>query len=237
MSQRQRDEIRAALNIIRDLRSAADDSMEVEWSDEKMEVESSSGDGSASAVAGVDVTRKIALPEWKNFCGNVGRKPELVTPTCVIDFPYEDAKGLKLARDKRLLERMYCFKEAEDDRRVVLHVHTLLEWGQRNDKSPSERAQKVTSVNVRHEWIGAKGSKQEEESSSVVPVGEKLKYKWRDIFRKDGGKSLEWKPAEQKSMPHIEKNDEKTKDTYNEVSILRSSHFHSETDVLRHSME
>jgi hypothetical protein len=233
LPQTQQDEIRAALDIIRDLRSAADDSMEVEWSDEKMEVESSSGDGSASGVAGADVTRKIALPEWKTFCGNVRRKPELVTPTCVIDFPYEDDKGLKLAKDRRLLERMYCFKDAQTDRRVVVHVHTLLEWGQRNSKTPPERAKKVTSVNVRHAVKEAKKFEQEggDKRYAVVPVGEKLKYKWRDIFRNDEGRSLEWMWADPKSMPHIEKKDEKTRDTYDEVSIRRASHFHTEAGV------
>jgi hypothetical protein len=236
LTQTQRNEIRAALDIIRALRSAEDHSMEVELSDEKMEVESGE-EASGSALVGADVTRKVLLTDWKMFCGKVRRKS--VQPTCVIDFPYGDDKDLKLMGDKCLLERMYCFKDVEeDDRRVVLHVHTLLEWGQRNNKKLAERAQKVTSVNVRHAVKEGNGFKQESgaESFPVVPVGPKLRYKWRDIFRNDGGSSLEWVWAEPKSMPRSENKDEKIRDAYEEVSILRISPFHSEAGVPSHSI-
>jgi len=230
MSQRQRDEIRAALNIIRDLRSAADDSMEVERSDETAEAESDE-EASGSAVAGSAVTRKVEFQGWKKFCSNVRR--ESVQPTCVIDFPYGDDKGLKLEGDNRLLERMYCFKDAQTDRRVVVHVHTLLEWGQRNSKTPPERAKKVTSVNVRHAVKERNGFKQEgsKESFRVVPVGPKLRDKWRDTFRNDGGSSLEWVWADRKSMPRSENRDEKIREAYDEVSILQASHFHPKAGV------
>mgnify|MGYP001027568484 CR=1 FL=1 len=224
------EEVKLALEIICDLRSAEDHAMEVESSDEKMEVESGQED-LGSVLVGADVTRKVLLTDWKRFCGKVSRKS--VQPTCVIDFPYGDDKGLKLEGDNRLLERMYCFKDAQTDRRVVVHVHTLLEWGQRNSKTPPERAKKVTSVNVRHAVKEAKGFEQEggAESYPVVPVGEKLKYKWRDIYRKDGGRSLEWVWADRKSMPPIENRDEKIREAYDEVSILQASHFHPKAGV------
>jgi len=225
------EEVKLALEIICDLRSAEDHAMEVESSDEKMEVESGQED-LGSVLVGADVTRKVLLTDWKRFCGKVSRKS--VQPTCVIDFPYGDDKGLKLMGDKCLLERMYCFKDVEeDDRRVVLHVHTLLEWGQRNNKTLAERAQKVTSVNVRHAVKERNGFKQEgsKESFRVVPVGPKLRDKWRDTFRNDGGSSLEWVWADRKSMPRSENRDEKIREAYDEVSILQTSHFHPKAGV------
>ena len=223
ISQTQRDEIRAALNIIRDLRSAADDSMEVERSDETAEAESDE-EASGSAVAGSAVTRKGEFQGWKKFCSNVRRKS--VQPTCVIDFPYGDDKGLKLAGDNRLLERMYCFKDAENDTRVVLHVHTILEWGNRRSKTPSQRAQRVTSVNVRHAVKEAKGFKQEggAESYHVLP-GRKLRKEWRGIFKKGRGKTLEWEWATSTSMPLSEDTDSRTREAYNEVCYPRPSFF------------
>ena len=63
---------------------------------------------------------------------------------------------LNLSGDERLLERLYCFEDHEDDahqllggerRRVILKVHTLLKWGDRGDKLYL-RAVKVTAVKV-----------------------------------------------------------------------------------------
>ena len=71
MSQRQRDEIRAALNIIRDLRSAADDSMEVERSDETAEAESDE-EASGSAVAGSAVTARWSFKAGRSFAVTSG---------------------------------------------------------------------------------------------------------------------------------------------------------------------
>ena len=55
-------------------------------------------------------------------------------PTCVLDFAYADHGGLELSPDNpddRLLERLYCFEDREDDahqllggrRRRVIHIH------------------------------------------------------------------------------------------------------------------
>ena len=56
--------------------------------------------------------------------------------------------------DDRLLERMYCFHDPldRDPRKclVVVHVHTLLRWGDRLRLTAAERLQAVTSVNARH---------------------------------------------------------------------------------------
>ena len=164
--------------------------MEVERSDETAEAESDE-EASGSAVAGSAVTRKVEFQGWKKFCSNVQR--ESVQPTCVIDFPYGDDKGLKLAGDNRLLERMYCFKDAENDTRVVLHVHTILEWGNRRSKTPSQRAQRVTSVNVRHAVKEAKGFKQEggAESYPVVTCwGEAEDRNGEGIYRKGRRKDV-----------------------------------------------
>jgi len=92
---------------------------------------------------------------WREFC----RRD--VAPTCVLDFPFADhgGVGLKLPKepvDERLLERLYCFEDHEDDahhllggrrRRVILKVHTLCKWRDRGDKLYL-RASKVTAVKV-----------------------------------------------------------------------------------------
>jgi len=43
----------------------------------------------------------------------------------------------------KLLERMYCFKGVEESTRVVVHVHTLIRWGDRGKLHPNIRARKV----------------------------------------------------------------------------------------------
>ena len=91
---------------------------------------------------------------WREFCRRN------VAPTCVLDFPFADHGAdhgrLNLSGDERLLERLYCFEDHEDDahqllggerRRVILKVHTLLKWGNRSDKLYL-RAVKVTAVKV-----------------------------------------------------------------------------------------
>ena len=65
---------------------------------------------------------------WREFCKRD------VAPTCVLDFAYADHGGLELSPDNpddRLLERLYCFEDREDDahqllggrRRRVIHIH------------------------------------------------------------------------------------------------------------------
>ena len=92
--------------------------------------------------------------EWQAFSRRVADGS--ATPSCVIDFPYADngTDGLNLKGDDRLLERMICLRDPLDrDPRnslVVVHVHTLLPWGDRLKVKTAERLQAVTSVNVRH---------------------------------------------------------------------------------------
>ena len=86
--------------------------------------EDSAGDG--------EDKRSFGAPrDWLQFCQQVAEGS--ATPSCVIDFPYADAGGLNLQGDARLLERMYCFHDPLDmnptRRLVVVHVHTLLLWG------------------------------------------------------------------------------------------------------------
>jgi len=223
------EEVKLALEIICDLRRAREDSMEVETANEHMEVETSqSGNRSESAAK-----RKVDYPAWRTFCQNVKK----VTPTCVIDFPYGDeGEGkLNLQGDARLLERMYCFKDGED-RRVVLHVHTLLEWGRRNEKPLKDRASRVTSVNVRHAKKETKVFKQDGggESLHVLPEQVKLRYKWRDIFKEGKGKSLEWEWQRPKSMPLIEKKEPRVRDSYEEVLVPRFFCFCVESCTAEH---
>ena len=91
--------------------------------------------------------------DWQAFCRRVAEGA--ATPSCVIDFPYADtgAGGLNLQGDDRLLERMVCFHDrqrgAPEAWLVVVHVHTLLRWGDRLRLTAAERLQAVTSVNAR----------------------------------------------------------------------------------------
>ena len=92
--------------------------------------------------------------DWQAFAQRVQQGK--ATPSCVIDFPYADngKNGLNLEGDDRLLERMFCFHDravgTPDQWLVVVHVHTLLRWGDRLRFKTAERLQSVTSVNVRH---------------------------------------------------------------------------------------
>ena len=91
--------------------------------------------------------------DWDSFCERV-RKGR-ATPSCVIDFPFQDFGGdghcLNLEGDERLVERMYCFHDPDDkspgEQMVAIHVHTLQKWGQR---TPGASLTEVTSVNARH---------------------------------------------------------------------------------------
>ena len=116
------------------------------------------------AIAATDVTEALDAGaatrsfdsgrDWQAFCRRVEQRT--ATPSCVIDFQYADngEHGLNLQGDDRLLERMYCFHDplVRDPRKwlVVVHVHTLVRWGDRLQWKTAERLQTVTSVNVRH---------------------------------------------------------------------------------------
>jgi hypothetical protein len=157
----------------------------------------------AASTAGSDgvdevraATRELKFTEWKNFCGDARRNR--MVPTCVIDFPFSDNQSLEVA----LLERMYCFKGVDDDRRVVLHVHTVVPWCDRG-KDARTRAIKVTSVNVRHADRKGGVFKQEtgDVSTGIVPVDVKLKYGWKTFLEEGKGAQLEWQWGTHKSMP------------------------------------
>lgn len=51
--------------------------------------------------------------------------------------------GRTMQGNDKLLERMYCFKEVDEDTRMVIHVHTLVRWGDRAKLHPNSRARKV----------------------------------------------------------------------------------------------
>ena len=81
--------------------------------------------------------------DWQAFAQRV--KQGKATPSCVIDFPYADngKNGLNLKDDDRLLERMFCFHDravgTPDQWLVVVHVHTLLRWGDRGTVAAAKR--------------------------------------------------------------------------------------------------
>ena len=193
-----RDEVKAALELM----SGTDDAYA--WP---------SAAGDEGEVDGAAATRELKFTDWKKFCGDVRRKR--MVPTCVIDFPYTDGNSLQ----DPLLERMYCFKGADEDRRVVLHVHTVLPWCNRGAE-PKKRATKVTSVNVRHAEGKGGVFKQEkgDVSMGVLPVADKLKYSWKTLLKEGKGARLEWQWGTATSMPAGEKNDlPATVSAYDEV--------------------
>ncbi|KAJ1484587.1 hypothetical protein T484DRAFT_1796551 [Baffinella frigidus] len=153
--------------------------------------------------------RQLNFYGWDGFCKSA--RMGNVTPTVIIDFPYADQGGLDLAGDQRLLERMYVFKDTSegDGKRVVLHVHTPLRWGERGGVTLQERVKKVTSVNVRHAVRGAERFEQEQGKLKMplVPLAPQLESGWRDIWRAgDGSFEMKctwlWQKAE--SMPTVE---------------------------------
>lgn len=164
-------------------------------------------------------TRQVFLPDWKKFCAKAGKKVPTVVPTCVIDFPFADDGGLNLQGDNRLLERMYCFRDTEENSRVVLHVHTLLPWGERGTKTLQGRAAKVTSVNVRHAAKTTAFFEQEGGGLSVgiVPVLPKLKHQWRKLWNDGSGANLEWRWEDAQSRPLSEDRQQHATTSYAEV--------------------
>ncbi|KAJ1489876.1 hypothetical protein T484DRAFT_3418618 [Baffinella frigidus] len=193
-----RDEVKAALELMRD-------------TDDAYAWPSAAGNGGEGD--GEAARRELKFTEWKKFCGDVHGKR--MVPTCVIDFPYTDGTSLQ----DPLLERMYCFKGVDEDRRVVLHVHTVIPWCNR-DADPKKRAIKVTSVNVRHAEGKGGVFKQEkgDVSMGVLPVEDKLKKSWKTLLKEGKGARLEWQWGTAKSMPVDEKNNlSATVSAYDEV--------------------
>ncbi len=143
---------------------------------------------------------------WREFCKRD------VTPTCVLDFAYADhgRGGLNLSPDDRLLERLYCFEDLEDDmhlllggrrRRVILKVHTLRKWRERGDKL-IERASKVTAVKVMYAyWNGTMFEMDRQSELKILPVSEQLQDKWRDAYCQKRYGEIEWEWRKAGSMP------------------------------------
>ena len=154
--------------------------------------------------AGGGAERKVNFYGWRQFCTNA--RKGIAVPTCVIDFPYADKDkeglGLDLKGNKRLLERMYVFKDLDADTRVVVHAHTLVEWGKRGNRA-KRAISKVTSVNVRHAQQAGGSFKQEpgKLSMPLVPVNDKIADSWRQRWREGRGATLEWKWEDPKSLP------------------------------------
>ena len=154
-----------------------------------------------------DGARNFGHPrEWGQFCQRVLKGT--ATPSCVIDFPYADAgqRGLNLQGDDRLLERMFCFHDPLDQdpsrRMVVLHVHTLLRWGDRMQWTAASRLQEVTSVNARHATRPAVGGTWTQERCKffVVPKNKSLQA-WQTLFTSGGKGRIVWSPYTAGSVP------------------------------------
>jgi CHAT domain-containing protein/tetratricopeptide (TPR) repeat protein len=163
---------------------------------------------------------------WHEFCKRD------VAPKCVLDFGYTDRGrgGLNLLPDDKLLERVYCFEDLEDDmhlllggerRRVILKVHTLRKWRQREDKL-YERASKVTAVKVMYAYWNANTKMFEMDRQSelkILPVSKTLVEKWRDSYHHNRYDEIEWEWRIPDSMPSLDhdKGDGEVKRLYDEV--------------------
>ena len=151
--------------------------------------------------------RQLNFYSWGDFCKSA--RTGGVEATVVIDFPYADEGGLNLDRDDRQLERMYVFKDVSqgDDKRVVLHVHTPIRWGDRGGMTLQERVKHVTSVNVRHAVRVAKLFEQEQGNLKMplVPVSPLLETGWRDMWL-DGSfaRKCTWLWGKAESIPSVE---------------------------------
>ena len=167
-----------------------------------------------------------SLDEWRAFVQRLVSKQAFAS--CVIDFPFADATdgGLNLLGDKRLLERMCCFHDPEADvpsdwgrqekrrRRtwlVVVHVHTLLEWGVCKKWKEAEPLREVTSVNVRHAtWVARSGWQQERRKLKLVPQNRTLSQNWRTFWRQGQKDKIVWDPHDDISVPDDDHNAQRT---------------------------
>jgi len=178
------------------------------------------GDGAAP-------TRQLNFYSWDGFCTSARKGG--VEATVIIDFPYADQGGLDLEGDQRLLERMYVFKDASagSDRRVVLHVHTPLRWGERGGVTVQERVKLVTSVNVRHAVRGAERFEQEQGNLKMplVPLAAQLEDGWRDMWKaRDGSfeRKCTWLWGKADHMPSVENKRVATRN-YDQVRFTTSA--------------
>jgi len=99
---------------------------------------------------------------------------------------------------------MYCFEDADDNSRVVLHVHTPIRWGDRT-KDAKARAAFITSANVRHAWRQrdqkAGPFEQEQTKWFLVPLDERLKHGWHRLAHDQ----ITWRWDKPGSMPPAER--------------------------------
>jgi tetratricopeptide (TPR) repeat protein/CHAT domain-containing protein len=166
---------------------------------------------------------------WHEFC------KRQVAPKCVLDFPFADRGGLELsedAPDERLLERLYCFEDREDDlhrllgterRRVIIKVHTLRKWRERGDQL-YQRASKVTAVKVKYAYWNPSTRRfemecRDREELKLLPVSKQLQHTWRDAYRKGHYSEVEWEWRKEGSMPSGDPDtgDGKVQKVYQEV--------------------
>jgi len=111
-----------------------------------------------------------------------------------------------LQGDARLLERMYCFHDPSDmdptRRLVVVHVHTLLPWGDRMKWTAASRLQVATSVNARHATRPAAGGAwvQEHGKFYVVPKRKNLPA-WQTLYSSPRRGEIVWRPHTAGSVP------------------------------------
>mmetsp|Transcript_35951 Transcript_35951/g.90519 ORF Transcript_35951/g.90519 Transcript_35951/m.90519 type:complete len:1148 (-) Transcript_35951:222-3665(-) len=184
----------------------------------------------------VQVERGLSLAGWRKFCTRVAEGQ--VTPTCVIDFPYEDkgSGGLNLGGDARLLERMFTFDDpmglgdagasaVKGERRVVVKVHTLLRWVERNKVKKADRCLAATSVNVRHvtRSPGTSRYEQEKGGKQIVPVSTELNKAWRVKFLQGKGHELQWRWDKAGDVPSLDAGAQDRYDAVRRVLTLGQS--------------
>jgi hypothetical protein len=141
-----------------------------------------------------------------------------------------------------LLERLYCFEDHEDDthlllvrnrRRVILKVHTLRKWKEREIKL-YERVSKVTAVKVMYAYWNPSTRMFEMDRQSelkLLPVSKQQQHTWRNAYRQKRYDELEWEWRKAGSMPlgDPDTGDGKVMEVYDEVRAaikLGESIFH-----------
>jgi hypothetical protein len=187
---------------------------------------SSSAEAHAATHTHFCETEEERWQYWREFCKRD------VAPKCVLDFGYTDRGhgGLNLLPDDKLLERLYCFEDLEDDmhlllggerRRVILKVHTLRQWRERRDRL-YERASRVTAVKVMYAYWNTNTKMFEMDRQSelkILPVSKTLEKEWRVSYRQERYDEIEWQWRIPDSMPSRDPDtgDGEVKRVYDEV--------------------
>ncbi len=87
---------------------------------------------------------------------------------------------------------------------VIMHVHTLMPWGERMKWSATERLRRgeVTAVNLRHMARGAGGAwVQVGRTFYLVPQDSSLSQGWQTLFQSGKQKEIVWNPYDDDSVP------------------------------------